>query len=211
VLFANYLDMAKEIAAPVQSQELYVSSPGRPVKETTFREWVVVNQIGKISTNKTIHSLAVQKSARAAAARAASSRYFWQENYLHSANSWLCAAGISLTILATLLALHNLYPSLRPYTQPFFELSYYDSATNSYVQGWDDVYFVVSGALALTAVRAIVIEWILHPLARCAGLRRKASVRLAEQGWLALYYSFIWSVGLVRAFGGTVCRRNVYG
>lgn len=54
--------MAKEIAAPVQSQELYVSSPGRPVKETTFREWVVVNQIGKISTNKTIQSLAVQKA-----------------------------------------------------------------------------------------------------------------------------------------------------
>lgn len=105
--------------------------------------------------------------------------------------------GISLTILAMLLALHNLYPSLRPYTQPFFELSYHDAATNTYVQGWDDVYFVFSAALGLTAVRAIAIEWILIPLARRAGLKRKGSIRFAEQGWQATYYGFIWAVGLV--------------
>lgn len=103
-----------------------------------------------------------------------------------------------------LLALHNLYPSLRPYTQPFFELSYHDAATNSYVQGMNDVSFVFSAVLALTAIRAIAIEWILQPLARQAGLKRKGAVRLAEQGWQALYYGFIWSVGLVRAFRGTV-------
>lgn len=96
-----------------------------------------------------------------------------------------------------MLALHNLYPSLRPYTQPFFELSYYDPATNTYVQGWDDVYFVISAALVLTAVRAIAIEWVLRPLATRAGLKRKGSVRLAEQGWQVLYYGFIWAVGLV--------------
>lgn len=114
------------------------------------------------------------------------------------ANCWDCSAtGISLTILAMLLALHNLYPSLRPYTQPFFELSYYNPATDSYVQGWDDVYFVFSASLALTAVRAIAIEWILIPLARRAGLKRKGSIRFAEQGWQATYYGFIWAVGLV--------------
>jgi len=96
-----------------------------------------------------------------------------------------------------LLALHNLYPSLRPYTQPFFELSYYNPATNQYVQGWDDVYFVFSAALALTAVRAIAIEWVIQPLARQAGLGRKGSVRLAEQGWQVMYYSFVWATGLV--------------
>ncbi|KAJ5665654.1 uncharacterized protein N7477_008102 [Penicillium maclennaniae] len=139
--------MAKETAS-VQSPELYVPST-RPAKQTTFREWVLVNQIG-----------------------------------------------ISLTILAMLLALHNLYPLLRPHTQPFFELSYYDAATNSYVQGWNDVYFVVSAVLALIAIRAIAIEWILQPLARRAGLKRKGAVRLAEQGSQALYYGFIWGVGL---------------
>ena len=97
-----------------------------------------------------------------------------------------------------LLALHNLYPSLRPYTQPFFELSYYNPATNQYVQGWDDVYFVFSAALALTAIRAIAIERVIQPLARQAGLGRKGSVRLAEQGWQVMYYSFVWATGLVR-------------
>ncbi|KAF7716659.1 Uncharacterized protein PECH_008230 [Penicillium ucsense] len=145
--------MAKEttIAPPVAELNVYVSSPSgpRPAKETTFREWVVSNQIG-----------------------------------------------ISLTILAMLLALHNLYPSLRPYTQPFFELSYHDPATNTYVQGWNDIYFVFSATLALTAVRAIVIEWILQPVGRSLGLKRKAALRLAEQGWQVLYYGFIWAVGL---------------
>ncbi|KAJ5683247.1 hypothetical protein N7462_006412 [Penicillium macrosclerotiorum] len=147
--------MAKESSVPLSQSapelNVYVSSSSgpRPAKETTFREWVVTNQIG-----------------------------------------------ISMTILAMLLALHNLYPSLRPYTQPFFELSYYDPASNSYVQGWDDVYFVISAALALTAIRATVIEWILQPLGRKLGLKRKAALRLAEQGWQVLYYGFIWIVGL---------------
>lgn len=102
-----------------------------------------------------------------------------------------------MTILAMLLALHNLYPSLRPYTQPFFQLSYYNQSGDYYVQGWDDVYFVISAALALTAVRAFAIEWVLQPLARRAGLKRKGSIRLAEQGWQAMYYGAIWAVGLV--------------
>lgn len=118
------------------------------------------------------------------------------------ANSWplprhCLGIGISLTILAMLLALHNLYPSLRPYTQPFFELSYHDPASNTYVQGWNDVYFVASATLALTAIRAIVIEWVIQPLGRSLGLKRKAALRLAEQGWQVLYYGFIWSIGLV--------------
>ena len=96
-----------------------------------------------------------------------------------------------------LLALHNLYPSLRPYTQPFFELSYHDPASNTYVQGWNDVYFVASATLALTAIRAIVIEWMIQPLGRLLGLKRKAALRLAEQGWQALYYGFVWAIGLV--------------
>lgn len=117
----------------------------------------------------------------------------------HLANSWRnVVIGISLTILAMLLALHNLYPSLRPYTQPFFQLSYYNKDGDFYVQGWDDVYFVISAALALTAVRAFAIEWVLRPLAQRAGLKRKASVRFAEQGWQAMYYSAVWAVGLVR-------------
>lgn len=111
-----------------------------------------------------------------------------------------------------LLALHNLYPSLRPYTQPFFELSYHDPASNTYVQGWNDVYFVASATLALTAIRAIVIEWVIQPLGRSLGLKRKAALRLAEQGWQVLYYGFIWAIGLVCFVcdWNIACWRNVF-
>lgn len=97
-----------------------------------------------------------------------------------------------------LLACHNLYPSLRPYTTPFFQLSYYQPLQDVYVQGWDDLYFVLSSAIAFTAIRAITIEWVFQPLARKAGLKRKASVRFAEQGWLWVYYGFFWTFGMVR-------------
>ncbi|PLN76892.1 longevity assurance proteins LAG1/LAC1 [Aspergillus taichungensis] len=128
-------------------------SPGHrpPVKaqETTFRQWVVANQIG-----------------------------------------------ISLTILSMLLAVHQLYPSLRPYTTPFFQLSYYRPDQGDYIQGWDDIYFVASSAIAFTAIRAITIDWILQPLARHAGLKPKAALRLAEQGWQCVYYGFFWCFGM---------------
>ncbi|PYH97576.1 longevity-assurance protein [Aspergillus ellipticus CBS 707.79] len=118
-------------------------------KETTFREWMVANQIG-----------------------------------------------ISLTILSMLLAVHHLYPSLNPYTAPFFQLSYYQPASGDYVQGWDDVFFVASSAVAFMAIRAMIMDWILQPLAQSYGLKKKASVRLAEQGWLAVYYGFFCSLGM---------------
>lgn len=97
-----------------------------------------------------------------------------------------------------LLAVHHLYPSLRPYTAPFFQLSYYQASQGVYVQGWDDIYFVASSAIAFTAIRAIVIDWVLRPIAMHAGLKRKASVRFAEQGWMWLYYAFFWTFGMVR-------------
>ncbi|GAB1204557.1 hypothetical protein APSETT445_003213 [Aspergillus pseudonomiae] len=65
-----------------------------------------------------------------------------------------------------------------------------------YVQGWDDIYFVASSAIAFTAIRAIVIDWILRPIAMHAGLKRKASVRFAEQGWMWLYYASFWTFGM---------------
>lgn len=65
------------------------------------------------------------------------------------------------------------------------------------MQGLDDVYFVFSSAIVFTAVRAIAIEWIFRPMARALGLKKKASLRFAEQGWLWMYYGFFWSFGMV--------------
>lgn len=105
--------------------------------------------------------------------------------------------GFSLTIFSTLLAVHNLYPSLRSYTTPFFQLSYYQPETGRYVLGWNDVYFVVSAIITFTAVRAICIDWTFRPLAKYLGLKKKASLRFAEQAWMAVYYCIFWSVGVV--------------
>ncbi|KAL1965121.1 hypothetical protein VTN77DRAFT_6034 [Rasamsonia byssochlamydoides] len=145
--------MAKETSSQsVEELNACVSTPSghRPARnETTFREWLVANQIG-----------------------------------------------ISLTILSTLLAVHNLYPSLRAYTTPFFEMSYYQPTTGLYIHGRDDIYFVISAILAFTAVRAIFIDWIFRPWAKRAGLKRKASVRFAEQAWLLVYYGSFWTFGM---------------
>ncbi|KAL4978152.1 TLC domain-containing protein [Aspergillus desertorum] len=145
--------MAKDTTLPPQSvtelNACVTTSTHRPVKDTTFREWVVSNQIG-----------------------------------------------ISLTILSMLLAVHHLYPSLSPYTTPFFQLSYHQPSQGVYIQGWDDIYFVISSIFAFTAIRAIAMEWVFRPLAQWSGLKRKASIRLAEQGWMCLYYAGFWTTGM---------------
>ncbi|KAL4899136.1 hypothetical protein BDW74DRAFT_163929 [Aspergillus multicolor] len=104
--------------------------------------------------------------------------------------------GISLTTLSMLLAVHHLYPSLSPYTTPFFQLSYYQPSQGAYIQGWDDIYFVISSVFAFTAIRAMAMEWVFVPWAQSQGLRKKASIRLAEQGWMCLYYAAFWTVGM---------------
>ena len=106
---------------------------------------------------------------------------------------------MSLTILAMIFAVHNLYPSLRPYTAPFLVLPHYQPERQAYVQGWNDIYFILSSIIAFTAVRAIAIDLVFQPLARHWGLKkRKTAVRFAEQAWLVVYDFTFWSYGMVR-------------
>ena len=106
--------------------------------------------------------------------------------------------GISLTALTMIFAVHNLYPSLRPYTTSYLQLPHYEPTKGAYVQGWDDIYFIISSILAFTAVRAIIIDWVFEPLARNRGLKKKTAVRFAEQAWLLVYDSTFWAYGMVR-------------
>ncbi|KAA8652407.1 sphingosine N-acyltransferase lag1 [Aspergillus tanneri] len=116
----------------------------------------------------------------------------------YSFREWMLThqIGLSLTLIATLLSIHSLYPSLQPYTAPFFQLSYYNAVQNTYRPGGKDISLVVSAALVLTAVRAVAIEWILQPLARRVGLKTKAALRVAEQGWACIYYMIFWPCGM---------------
>ncbi|KAI1941593.1 hypothetical protein LOZ57_005578 [Ophidiomyces ophidiicola] len=115
-----------------------------------------------------------------------------------SLREWLFSnqIGISLTVLTMIFAVHNLYPSLKPYTAPLLSLPHYLPAKGTYVQGMDDVYFILSSMIAFTAVRAIAIDWVLRPIALQLGLKSKNSLRFAEQGWLLVYYVVFWSYGL---------------
>jgi len=57
---------------------------------------------------------------------------------------------------------------------------------------------VLIWVVLFTAIRATVVDYILHPLARAGGVKtRKASVRFAEQAWLLVYCSIFWSLGMV--------------
>ena len=89
------------------------------------------------------------------------------------------------------------YSPARALTRPFFELSYYNPSTETYVQGWDDLYFVIGWIVIFTAARAVAIDRLFIPIARQAGLKRKACIRFAEQGWLLLYYGVFWTLGMV--------------
>ncbi|KAK2861381.1 hypothetical protein FQN49_004254 [Arthroderma sp. PD_2] len=111
---------------------------------------------------------------------------------------WVVAnqIGGSLSILATILAVHTFVPALRAYTTPYLELPHYRAETGKYTQGLDDVYFVISSMLGFTATRAIVIDWLFYPIATQLGLRHKQAVRFAEQGWLLVYYLAFWSYGM---------------
>lgn len=144
-------------------------------KETTFREWLVDNQIGRLNRARS-------RTPSANIAR------FKRTNL---------SVGITLPILVTLMAVHNLYPSLRAYTTPFFQMSYYQPSTGRYRQGWDDIYLVISSIIGFTAVRAISIDWIFRPITKRAGLKKKASIRCSEQAWMLVYYGVFWPLGMV--------------
>ncbi|WEW55537.1 TRAM superfamily transporter protein [Emydomyces testavorans] len=147
---------------------------GRTIgKDATLREWLLSNQIGRLR----LQTFPIQTPSS------------------QSTNA-MCLAGVSLTILTMIFAIHNLYPSLRPYTSPLLSLPHYRSANGTYVQGLEDISFMMSLIVAFTAIRAIAIDWILLPIAHQLGLKSKTAVRFAEQGWLLVYYIVFWSYGM---------------
>lgn len=113
-----------------------------------------------------------------------------------------------MNLLLLLGLTHLCFPRARTTTRKFFELSYYDAASGRYTQGWDDFPFVLFGVIVFTALRAATMDYVLKPLARMGGIqKKKATVRFAEQGWLLIYCSIFWSLGMVRLLGSTHLKR----
>ncbi|KAI8068472.1 TLC domain-containing protein [Gongronella butleri] len=74
----------------------------------------------------------------------------------------------------------------------------YKLGPNTYTKGVDDAYFVLFWVVAFTFLRAALMTYVYHPLARVVGVSPAGKrQRLAEQGFAFTYYIFFWTWGMV--------------
>ncbi|RYF10671.1 MAG: hypothetical protein EOO77_21040, partial [Oxalobacteraceae bacterium] len=112
--------------------------------------------------------------------------------------------------LALLLGLHLFLPSARPYTAKFLDLSYCgtprwyhslgigDAAAGRCGKGIDDAYFVLTGILLFTMLRAFMMSFVYTPIGRSQGITKpKALMRFAEQAWGFTFALTSWSCGMI--------------
>lgn len=107
-------------------------------------------------------------------------------------------SGLSVNLLLLHAMAHICFPRIRQSTRRFYQLSYYNPDTGKYAAGWDDIYMVLYSIVALTGLRAFTLDYVLAPLAGMLGIKkRKDKSRFAEQGWVLIYYTAFWSLGMV--------------
>ncbi|KAB5528930.1 TLC domain-containing protein [Coniochaeta sp. 2T2.1] len=112
---------------------------------------------------------------------------------------WLVENQIALSfnLIALLLLAHASMPKARSHTTAYFNLAYYNPESGRYGIGKDDGYFIFFCIMLFTGLRAATMEHLLAPFAKGQGIsRRKEITRFSEQGWLLIYYSVFWTVGL---------------
>lgn len=114
-----------------------------------------------------------------------------------SVNRWL---GLAANLLTLLALTHTCFPRARHHTRKFYRLSYYSAASEKYALGWDDSFLVIYWIVVFTGLRAVMLDYVLTPLAQILGLeKRKEKTRFAEQAWLLIYYIGISPLGMVFA------------
>ncbi|KAF2398091.1 longevity assurance proteins LAG1/LAC1 [Trichodelitschia bisporula] len=122
-----------------------------------------------------------------------------EESLITALCSWIVEHQIGLAInLVLLLSLtHICFPRARPHTRKFFEMAYYNPDTQAYTRGIDDMYLVFFWIVAFTGLRMGSMEYLLQPFAQWGGIEsKKARTRFAEQGWMVMYDSVFWSLGM---------------
>ncbi len=93
---------------------------------------------------------------------------------------------------------HVCFPRARHHTRKFWRLSYHSPSSQKYALGWDDSFLVAFWLVVFTGLRAVVMDYILTPLAYLLGLHnQKDKTRFAEQAWVLIYDSTFWSLGMV--------------
>ncbi|KAI9189228.1 Sphingosine N-acyltransferase lag1 [Blastocladiella emersonii ATCC 22665] len=146
-----------------------------------------------------------KQSAKAASASAKE----WKPNPLMAAyrnhQIDVPAALVAVTLAATYLApgspfAHLALPS-HPVSVPAGAprptgVAFAGPTDTLYGKGPYDLAFIAFGVVVWTLLRAVVIDYVLRPTARYLGCKRSMLDRFGEQGWLVVYYTLSWSVGM---------------
>ncbi|KAI3548978.1 TLC domain-containing protein [Colletotrichum abscissum] len=105
--------------------------------------------------------------------------------------------GLSFNLLALLFLAHFFIPKAQPHTTKFFTLSYYNQETGQYGAGLGDSCLLAFCIILFTGLRAATMEYVLAPLAKGWGIKkRKDLTRFSEQAWLLVYYMVFWPLGM---------------
>ena len=103
-----------------------------------------------------------------------------------------------MNLLLLLFLTHVSFPRARQHTRKFFDLSYHNREIGRYAIGGDDIFLVVNWVVVLTGLRVACMEYLLIPFAERGGMtKKKEKIRFAEQGWIFIYYTMFWSLGMV--------------
>ncbi|KAF7725724.1 sphingosine N-acyltransferase lag1 [Apophysomyces ossiformis] len=79
----------------------------------------------------------------------------------------------------------------------------YKDGPDAYGKGIHDVYYVAYWVVGFTFLRAVIMKYIYHPLAKSIGVIPFAKrQRLAEQGFTFTYYIIFWVLGMYIMYHG---------
>lgn len=114
---------------------------------------------------------------------------------LNYRNTWLTPAIILVVVWGSYLLSGNYSPS-NPLHQ-FVAISYQIGDSNIYAKGVKDISFVSFYMIFFTFFREFVMQVLIKPLAKYAGLKKTSKLkRFMEQAYAAVYYSLSGPFGL---------------
>lgn len=106
--------------------------------------------------------------------------------------------GLSFNFLGILLLTHVFTPSAQPFTSKFITLSGYNPTTGKYGVNQGDIGFVTFCIVLFSGIRAGSMKYVLTPLARHWGVTKNKDItRFSEQGWMLMYNTVFWTLGMV--------------
>lgn len=104
-----------------------------------------------------------------------------------------------LVFILVVLTTYTVAPT--SFVRKFLFFQEVDTLTHTVEKSWNDLYFLFFWIATFTFLRAVVMTHVLMPLARRWGAASERTVvRFAEQGWICLYYSCSWVLGMVSLF-----------